>query len=126
MTGDAFKALRLKLKFTQQQLAAQLGITYFTVLASEKRDEVSIVMERALLSLDYERQIARFETALKERDAELKLFKRAEAKGTRELVNELLGKTRRIEELEETLALMRRELARKTGEQSESRRHRKR
>ena len=48
MTGDQFAQLRFELNRTQQEVAAQLGVTRFTVSRWERQEEVPRVAELAL------------------------------------------------------------------------------
>jgi DNA-binding transcriptional regulator YiaG len=48
MTGDQFAQLRFELDWTQQEVAAQLGVTRFTVSRWEGQEEVPRMAELAL------------------------------------------------------------------------------
>ena len=48
MTGDQFAQLRFELDWTQQEVAAQLGVTRFTVSRWEQQEEVPRMAELAL------------------------------------------------------------------------------
>jgi transcriptional regulator with XRE-family HTH domain len=48
MTGDQFAQLRFELDWTQQEVAARLGVTRFTVSRWEGQEEVPRMAELAL------------------------------------------------------------------------------
>lgn len=87
MTGAECKALRKRLKLTQQEFADRLGVSRFLVIRGE-RTAPSVLLGQAAMGLLHQERLAQLRPQVQEQEEMIALLTLAHKEGTPALVAE--------------------------------------